>query len=245
MGRPIEPGSADQSSEMRFLDSSTFLPVSVDHATTGLVLNYRREGGLEVDIPPVALAALNSTHDDGGVEAGSYGLSRIDLPDLAVGTGSDGVWVSGTATGIVGIPNYHPLNFLTGANIQSQVDAALVARKLHMLFNAAGTAANVTNDSFWAQLHSKSATADMNDYNNTIHSLQAIADKWLTAMTESYAADGAAPNPEQILFMIWSFLAERVKSGTTLTCKKLDGSTTSMALTLDDASNPTSITRSS
>jgi hypothetical protein len=38
-------------------------------------------------------------------------------------------------------------------------------------------------------------------------------------------------------------LAERGISGTTLTAKKLDGSTTSMTFTLDDATTPTSQTR--
>lgn len=64
-----------------------------------------------------------------------------------------------------------------------------------------------------------------------------------TALTESYAADGAAPTLAQLLFMIWSGLVEFSISGTTITCKKLDGSTTSMTFTLDDATNPTSRTR--
>lgn len=63
------------------------------------------------------------------------------------------------------------------------------------------------------------------------------------AMTESYAADGAAPSPQQLLFMLWSLLSEKDISSTTMTCKKLNGSTTSMTFTLNDASSPTSITR--
>ncbi len=66
-----------------------------------------------------------------------------------------------------------------------------------------------------------------------------------TAMTESYAADGAAMTPEQALYMIWAMLSEKSISGTTLTVKKLDGSTTAMQFTLDDGTSPTSITRSS
>jgi hypothetical protein len=62
-------------------------------------------------------------------------------------------------------------------------------------------------------------------------------------LTESYAADGATMTPAQAFYMIWSLLAERGISGTTLTAKKLDGSTTSMTFTLDSASTPTSQTR--
>ena len=64
-----------------------------------------------------------------------------------------------------------------------------------------------------------------------------------TAMTESYAADGATMTPEQARHMIWSALHEFAISGTTITSKKLDGSTTAMTHTIDDATNPTSRTR--
>jgi hypothetical protein len=64
------------------------------------------------------------------------------------------------------------------------------------------------------------------------------------ALTEGYAADGATATLPQLLYMIWSLLAEANVSGTTLTAKKLDGATTSMSLTLNDGTNPTSITRS-
>ncbi len=64
-----------------------------------------------------------------------------------------------------------------------------------------------------------------------------------TALTESYNADGAAPTLSQALYVIMQMLTEKTVAGTTCTIKKLDGSTTAMTLTLDDASNPTSITR--
>lgn len=64
-----------------------------------------------------------------------------------------------------------------------------------------------------------------------------------TALTESYAADGSTPTLAQFLYMIWSMLAEKSISTTTLTCKKLDGTTNAMTFTLSDATNPVSITR--
>ncbi len=63
------------------------------------------------------------------------------------------------------------------------------------------------------------------------------------ALTESYAADGSAVTLNQAVYMIWSLLAERTIAGTTLTAKKLDGSTTSMTFTLDSATIPTTQTR--
>jgi hypothetical protein len=73
--------------------------------------------------------------------------------------------------------------------------------------------------------------------------LNGAADPWTTALTESYAADGATVTPAQALYMIKQMLQEMAISGTTMTIKKLDGSTTAMTLTLNDAVNPTSITR--
>lgn len=63
------------------------------------------------------------------------------------------------------------------------------------------------------------------------------------ALTEAYATDGSAATGTQLLYMIWSLLAERSVSSTTLTAKKLDGSTTAMTFTLDSGTSPTSQTR--
>ena len=66
-----------------------------------------------------------------------------------------------------------------------------------------------------------------------------------TQMTESYNSDGSAPTVAQALHLIISYLMERNVSGTTVTAKKLDGSTTAATFTLDDAGEPTSVTRAS
>ena len=66
-----------------------------------------------------------------------------------------------------------------------------------------------------------------------------------TAMTESYATDGSTMTVAQALYLILANVSEFAISGTTLTAKKLDGSTTAATYTLDDATNPTSRTRAS
>lgn len=62
---------------------------------------------------------------------------------------------------------------------------------------------------------------------------------------DAYAADGAQPTIEQAILAIHQFLQERVVASTTVTVKKPDGSTAAMTFTLNDAANPTSITRAS
>jgi hypothetical protein len=72
-----------------------------------------------------------------------------------------------------------------------------------------------------------------------------VTDIWSTdALVESYAADGAAGTPAQILYLIQQAITEFAITSTTKTIKKVDGSTTAATETLDDATAPTSITRS-
>ena len=67
--------------------------------------------------------------------------------------------------------------------------------------------------------------------------------KGTVAVAESYAADGAAPTPVQTLMLIQQMLTESSVASTTLTVKKLDGSTTAATFTLNNATAPSSITR--
>lgn len=64
-----------------------------------------------------------------------------------------------------------------------------------------------------------------------------------TAMTESYSTDGSTRTAAQALYELMSFLFEANISSTTLTSKKIDGSTSAMTFTLSDATNPVTITR--
>jgi len=65
-----------------------------------------------------------------------------------------------------------------------------------------------------------------------------------TQMSESYAGDGVAPTVAQALFIIQQTIGDFAIAGTTITTKRLDGSTTAATYTLDDGTSPTSRTRS-
>jgi len=64
-----------------------------------------------------------------------------------------------------------------------------------------------------------------------------------TAIPDSYSTDGDQPSITQAILEIHQLMMEKSISGTTLTVKKPDGSTTAMTFTLDSATSPTSITR--
>jgi hypothetical protein len=63
------------------------------------------------------------------------------------------------------------------------------------------------------------------------------------ALTESYAADGATFTVAQALYEIAQSIGDFSISGTTITVKQRDGTTTAATYTLDDGTNPTSRTR--
>lgn len=77
-----------------------------------------------------------------------------------------------------------PWNAAWDAEVQSEVNDALVALGLDHLVAAAVVGADITDDSIIAMLVSASATADWDDYVNTTDALQAIRDRgdaaWIT-----------------------------------------------------------------
>lgn len=72
-----------------------------------------------------------------------------------------------------------------------------------------------------------------------------IATVLTTQMTEAYAADGVAPTLAQAVFLIQQTLTDFKITGNSYSVKGLDGTTEKAVLTLNDATNPTAITRSS
>ena len=158
--------------------------------------------------------------------------------------------------------------------INAACDAAIETYGLDHLVSASVAGSDVADNSIVAKLVSKESTADWDDYVNTTDSLQAQRDytgsgytaipwnsswdaevqsecadaltaHWGATLTESYASDGAAATPAQLLYMIYCCVGEFAISGTTITGKKLNGSDTAMTWTIDDASSPTSRTRAS
>lgn len=64
-----------------------------------------------------------------------------------------------------------------------------------------------------------------------------------TAMTESYSADGGTMTLAQALYQLCQYNQDRSIASTTMTVKKVDGTTTAYTITLNDATTPTSVSR--
>ena len=108
------------------------------------------------------LGALKTTLD--AIEA--------DTQDLQTQIGTDGA----------GLTNI-PWNSSWDAEVESEVDDALVALGLDHLIDQSVSGADITNDSIIAQLVSASPTADWDDFDNTSDSLQALRDRGDAAWT--------------------------------------------------------------
>lgn len=103
----IKAGTTDVSVVLRIIDSTDGTPeTGVVYNTSGIDLEYRREGAATVDITEATLAALTTAHTDGGFLHIGNGYYRLDLPDAAVAAGATGVLVHGTVTGMVVIGCY-------------------------------------------------------------------------------------------------------------------------------------------
>jgi hypothetical protein len=86
----------------------------------------------------------------------------------------------------------------------------------------------------------KSTKFGANAINASVLAADVVNDIWMgTALTEAYAADGAAGTPAQLLYMIYSVVSQFDILNDTITCRKLDGTTQAMTFKLNSATNPT------
>lgn len=100
-------GTTDVSVVLRIIDSTDGTPeTGVVFNTSGIDLQYRREGAASTAITEATLAALTTAHTDGGFLHIGNGYYRLDLPDAACASGATGVLVHGTVTGMVVIGCY-------------------------------------------------------------------------------------------------------------------------------------------
>lgn len=103
----VTKGTANQSITIRIVDSTDGTPeTGVVWNTSGIDMQYRREGAVSTAITEATLAALTTAHTDGGFLHIGNGYYRLDVPDAAFATGVDGVLIHGTVTGMVVIGVY-------------------------------------------------------------------------------------------------------------------------------------------
>jgi hypothetical protein len=112
-----------------------------------------------------------------------------------------------------------PWNSSWDAEVQSEVDDALIANGLDHLVFTSVVGADVADNSIVARLVSKSATADWDSYTNTTDSLEALRDRgdaaWITAT--GFSTHSAAD--------VWAVATRVLTAGTNIVLAKGTGVT--------------------
>ena len=154
------------------------------------------------------------------------GLHLLEI-DTSVDTGDAGFWAVGSDYSVILSPD---------ETVDSQTVVGALAQ-----FSIENRSDSQTGDSFAIVNGASGSVATK----AVVDALPSVASILSTQMTEGYSADGAAPTLEEALMFIMQFLTETTYVGTAGTTKKLDGLATAFGTTLNDASNPSSITRTS
>jgi len=228
---PIIAGSTSYSTDVVMIAASDGTEIS-GLIAANVTASYWRQGDSPTTITLSDLAAITTAYTSGGWKEASSTLAkgtyRLDLPDAALATGADWVEINVSSTGSI----VYKERFGLYPAVWDEVMAShLTSGSTGAKLNAAASAGDP-----WSTLIPASYGAG---------TAGAILGNLLTAaLSESYAADGAPASISQILYMILQSLTEKSISSTTMTVKKLDGSTTAMVFTLNSATTPAGITRS-
>jgi len=217
--------------------------LSVDPSTANYVI---RKLGIDASTPASVATAVWAATRAGNATAGSFGeygfadMTRIsgdataadNLEAMVDGTGL-------TLTNVV-VPSVTTVTGNVNGNVGGNVTGS-VGSVTGAVGSVTGAVGSVTGAV--ASVTAGVTVTTNNDKTGYALSNAGVDALFTRALTESYAADGAAPTVAQALMMIQQRLGDFAITGTTLTLKKVDGATTAATFTLNDATSPTSITR--
>jgi len=197
---------------------------------------------------------VNATHFAGTISAGTAGYVGLDWGHVTAQ--STAVNLSGTTVNLCNTITTYTGNTVQTGDSYARIGAAgasltsvgLAATQTFSntgtwtgnLTGSVGSVTGLTASNLDATVSSRLATASYTAPPSAASNATAVL---TTQMTESYAADGTAPTLAQALMLIQQILSESSVATTTLTVKKLDGSTSAATFTLNSSTAPTSITR--
>lgn len=219
----------------RTLDISAGGEAGVDWANVGSPTTSVNLSGTTTNLVNTVTTYTGNTVQTGDayarIGAAGVGLTAVGL------TGTQTFNNTGTWTGNI-VGTLSTLTTYTGNTPQTGDSYARIG--------AAGAGLTALGDTRVANLDATvSSRLAISGYTAPPTAAQNATAVFTTALTESYAALHAAPTLAQINFEMRSLLAEKSVALTSLTAKKIDGSSTAGVYTLNDATSPTAITRAS
>jgi hypothetical protein len=203
-----------------------------DNTSTYLVVPTPPASTNSATLPAVNLTSWNgtavATPDTAGypkvtIKDGT-GAGEIALTSGAIDTVAAVTTVNGLAANVITATSI-AADAITAAKIaDGAIDAATFAA-------GAITASAIATDAIGAAELAADAVTEI------------VAGVLTSAMTEAYPTDGSTMTVAQALYLIAQSIGEFSVSGTTVTVKKVDGTTTAATYTLDSSTAPTSRTR--
>lgn len=178
----------------------------------------------------------------------------------AIRNRGDAAWITATGFSTLDAAGVRSAIGLASANLDTQLDAIPTVSEMNARTLAAASYATASAlstldgkvdvidgivDSILDDTGTSGVVVDSASKTGYRLSATGVNDILRTALTEGYAADGSTFTLEQFAYMLWSTLAQFDITTTTITSRRLDGSTSAMTFTLDSATSPTSRTRAS
>ena len=173
---------------------------------------------------------------DGAIDAATFAANAINASAIA----ADAIDASAIAASAITAAKFATGAIDANAIASDAIDSSAIAAGT---ITAAKFAAGAITATVIADGAIDNATFAADAIGSTALAASAVSEIWTTALTESYAADGATFTGAQGLYMMWALAAEKAITTTTLTANQLDGATPAMTFSLSDATSPTSITR--
>lgn len=172
----------------------------------------------------------------GGI-TGRDGIGEFEVIAVDLNTGVASVQgnVTGSVasvTAAVTLPTI-PTNWLTANGIAADAVAEIQSGLSTLTQADIRTAVGLASANLDTQLDALPTAAEI------------VAAMLTTAITEAYRANGSAPTLAQFMSEVIGHLGEMSISGTTKTVKKFDHTTTALTFTLNSATAPTAIERTS
>jgi hypothetical protein len=167
--------------------------------------------------------------------------TAVTVDDLVRSTTPANTLAVDAANKVVGVVTVDTVTTLTGHTPQTGDNFARLGAPAGASVSADVAAVKVDSAAIKAKTDNLPASPAAVGSAMTLTSAYDFA-KGTVAMTELYAANGAAPTPVQALYAIQQYLMDFAIAGVSYTVNKLDG-TAAFVVTLDSAVAPTAATR--
>lgn len=216
---------------------ATGATVGVDVVDLKTQVGTAGAGLTAIDLPNQTMDITGSLSGSVGSVTGAVGSVTGAVGSVTGAVGSVTGNVGGNVTGSVGsvaTGGIAAASFAAGA-----IDAAAIAADA---IGSSELAASAVTE-IQSGLATSAAVAALNNLSAAQVNAEVVDALATDVLADSVATDGSRPTIAQAIYMLVQFMCERSVSSTTMTVKKVDGSTSLMTFTLNDATTPTSITR--